>query len=359
MTQRAIVFVGSVGTGKSTLINKLREVKDDDEENAARVGHRDDEDGTETITEYQDTVDPDLLLIDTPGLDSANFSAHVVEKVQNLNRKLMIVLVTSKRNVRITCKTKFEQIMRDLFNPSAQFCSIQTFSTLPIEEFSGYLENISYVQVHKDSDLKSFRETFSNPEMFHTPKAIVAAVKAAEAVANRVAQPQKMKAVVASPKVKAPREFPLGIPPFLNQKDAFKNRQPKQQGKFEDLCNEVVALKKEGSFEWQSSKLLGDSHLQSTVYSLIKKLNGNEKIKTTAEPILKNDGAMALFFDKHLAAKHDKALPNEKITIDNHGISDVVEALLELARSKGDTFAFMFIIEELFVLAEKGFIIGK
>jgi hypothetical protein len=352
---RAVVFVGSVGVGKSTLINKLRGTDE------AEIGNSDDKDGTSGIDQYQDTVDRDLVLIDTPGLDSNNFPAHVVEYVQKLNRKLIIVLVTSKRNTRITCKTKFEEILRDLIPTGAKFCSIQTFSDLDVQEFGGYLlTNFPSVPLHKDSDLVRFRASFSDPGMFHFPKANVAAVKAATAKAAIVVKPKKVKAAAASVKVKVPPGFPLGIPSFLDSPDAFKNRETKE-GKFGDLCKEVVALKAEGSREFQICKLIGDAYLKPIVYCLIKKRNGDDAmLKTAAHRISDNVAgfAMPLFFDKHLAAKHNVALPNEQ-GISPHGKSDVVEALLELARRKRDTFAFMFIFEELFVLADMGSFVGK
>ena len=116
----------------------------------------------------------------------------------------------------------------------------------------------------------------------------------------------------------------------------------------------------EGSREYQVLKLMGDAYLKAIVYSVLKKHNGNKNIEADAHIILDNDKTLPNFFDKHLAAKHDKTLPNEQNTISPHGKSDVVEALLELARTnKKGTFAFMFVIEELFVLAGKGAMIGK
>ena len=194
--------------------------------------------------------------------------------------------------------------------------------------------------------------------MFHVPKAHVAAVKAAEAKAISLAKPKKVKAVTSSTKGKVSSGFPIGIPLQMDEPNAFKNRQ--SIGNFDALCNKVVVVKMEGSREYQVLKLMGDAYLKAIVYSVLKKYNGDEDIETEAHIILDNDKTLPKFYDKHLAAKHDKALPNEQNTISPHGKSDVVEALLELARTnKKGTFAFMFIIEELFVLAGKGAMIGK
>ena len=196
--------------------------------------------------------------------------------------------------------------------------------------------------------------------MIHAPKAVVAAVKAAEAKAISLAKPKKVKSASSSigTKGKASRGFPIGIPLQIDEPNAFKNRQ--SIGNFDALCNKVVVVKMEGSREYQVLKLMGDAYLKAIVYSVLKKYNGNKNIEADAHIILDNDKTLPNFFDKHLAAKHDKTLPNEQNTISPHGKSDVVEALLELARTnKKGTFAFMFVIEELFVLAGKGAMIGK
>ena len=151
--------------------------------------------------------------------------------------------------------------------------------------------------------------------------------------------------------------IPLGIPQHMESPDAFNTS---NRGKFDVLCNEVVALKKSGSGEYQQLKLMGDAYLKSTVYGLLKR-HGDKSIEFAARTITGNDAscAMPLFFDKHLGAKHNQALPNERGQIDSHAKADVVEALLELARRKKDTFAFIFIIKELFILANRGEIVNR
>ena len=67
--------------------------------------------------------------------------------------------------------------------------------------------------------------TFSDLEMIHSPKAVVAAVKAAEVKAISLAKPKKVKAVTKSTKGKVSHAFPIGIPLQMDEPNAFKNRQ--------------------------------------------------------------------------------------------------------------------------------------
>jgi len=280
----------------------------------------------------------------------------------------MISLVGNKMNARFTCEAKFEQTLKDLIGINAKFCFVQTFSDIKGSEFNDYLKGFPFVQLYKDTELEKFRASFSQQDLFHVPIANAAAkneeVEEAEPVKHVAPKDGELNDVntngapVASKKV--PLEFPIGLPHFLDLPNAFQSRQTKR-GKFDDLCNEVLMLKVAGSREYRVLKLMGDAYLKPVVYSLIKRHSGNEMLESKSHLITDNavGSAMPLFFDKHISAKHNIFRPNEEALISSHAKADVVEALIELARVKRDTFAFMFIIEELFVLAGMGNVVGK
>lgn len=163
----------------------------------ANLSHSDAVDGTEEIRSYK--YDHDLELIDTPGLDSGNFSSHVVEQVQKMKIKVMIVLVTSKRSTRFNCGPEFEEILRDLIGTDAKFSTIQTFSHLNLKEYNEYPKKFPSAKVYMDSDLDSFKISFSDEELFHIPKANAAALKAAKKATKKAATKAAVETKVRLP----------------------------------------------------------------------------------------------------------------------------------------------------------------
>lgn len=89
--RKVVVFLGSAGAGKSTLINDISGKTE------AIVSERICVDGTAVVCTIEDNSDPSLLYVDTPGLDSNNFSISVHERIQVLHEKntILIVLVTA------------------------------------------------------------------------------------------------------------------------------------------------------------------------------------------------------------------------------------------------------------------------
>lgn len=135
------------------------------------------------------------------------------------------------------------------------------------------------------------------------------------------------------------------------------------RGKFDALCKEAISLKKSEPKKYQIYKLLGDAYLKPIVLNLIVSYFNDFSIDIEVEEEAKlvlenhNECAMPKFFDKYLSYAHDIAEPNEIGHLTGHAKADVVETLLELARNRGDGHAYMFIIQELFILVGKGRIV--
>lgn len=88
-----IAVTGESGTGKSSFINAIREL-DNDEEGAAKTGV------TETTTEptpYEHPTMPNVMLWDLPGIGTPKFKARKYLKQMQFNRYDFFIIVSSER----------------------------------------------------------------------------------------------------------------------------------------------------------------------------------------------------------------------------------------------------------------------
>jgi GTP-binding protein EngB required for normal cell division len=357
---RAVLFLGSAGAGKSTLINKLSGKEE------AKVSHSRWEDGTATLTAIEDVADTDLVYIDTPGLNSAQFKVCVTELFQHnhAGKKVLVVLVLSTQTARVQDSIQtFDKTLDDLVGLDKVFFVVWTHydEKQPDEDdFAHVLERYKgKAKVFCDSGasvvtngISALKEAFSAKDLFSTLKVNEAPVELAPvplrapslSSANKSATGPK--ATVAAEK--KPPVFPLGFPSNISSVDDFKVK-PKKKGQLEQYVVDVLLAKRAGKLEYQALQLMGDAAIRYLAYNCL--YGGGERalIETEAKKLLDNgdDCAMPLFFDKYIAKRHRVLFGEE--TLSGHGKANVVEALIEYAR-RNPTRVLKFIVSELFKL---------
>lgn len=326
-------------------------------------------DGTANIQTIDDLDEPTLKLIDTPGLDSSNFTVHVTEQIQKKHhdQQLLIVLVINARSPRVTSYiSKFATIMLDLVG-NERFCILWTNhapGSLDPMDLNAMQGKFPLAQMCYDSDLASFRQTFlANFNIFKPLKATVAkAVAAASPPTVLGKRAAAASADATEPtQVKAPRGFPLSLPVILQTRFGFSMHLKKNHTLFEARVQTVLLLKKTGGTEYQALKLMGDAILKPTVLNCLYAHGERDELETKAHRVTDEgaDCAMPRFFAKHLATTHAQVFPRETSTLSPHGQCDVVEALLEHTRVHRDAYGFRFILVELFTLVGMGDVVGE
>jgi GTP-binding protein EngB required for normal cell division len=349
----AVLFLGSAGAGKSTLINTLSGKEE------AKVSHSRWEDGTATLTPIVDGTDKDLVYIDTPGLNSAHFKVCVTELFQHYHgdKKVLVVLVLSTQTARVQDFIQtFDKTVDDLIGNDKDFFVVWTHydEKQPDEDdFAHVLERYKgKAKVFCDSGasvvtngISALKEAFSAKDLFCTLKVNKTPVKPAPVLLRAPSLPPS-KAMVAAEK--SPPVFPLGFPVSLTCVDHFKAKQQKK-GELEKCIAAVLVAKKDEGMEYQNLKLMGDAAIRELVYNSVYGGGERDLVATKSKPLLDNgdDCAMPRFFDKYIAKAHKATFENEVLS--GHGKADVVEALVELARRNGCR-ALKFINIELFKL---------
>jgi len=364
---RIVLAVGSAGAGKSTLANKLIGRND-----STRVSHRMLRDGTSELIPIPVPFDERLTLIDTPGLNSSNFATSVTEKVQRLysEQKVLVMLVLSKSNPRITDYIgTFERTLGELVGSDKQFLIVWTHDGEVSEE------NLNDVQAKfprgimcYDEDvsaINAIKAHFSNAALFSPQLRDVARA----APAPRLPQPSTSTGSAPTSGTVPPasnlhRALVLGLTPTVNAQH-LKNYTGVKPTGFASLVKDVLKIKKEGGPEYRNRRLMGDAVLKSTVMSILLLTEDNliiENLETTTKPVIGNneDCAMPQFFVRHMMEEFKKHYSNPAEIDSAHHQADMVEALLDLARTrKKGGASFAFIIMELFKLVELGHVVTK
>lgn len=342
---KAVVVFGSAGAGKSTLIRELTG------SDLPVVSHRKFRDGTETITVVPVSENPRLFFIDTPGLDSANFPTKMSEQIQTKvrDREVLAVLVVNKGIPRITSFIKkFETVLEDLFGNS------KTTPFLFLWTGTGDLNEQDSTDACDRFPSATFREV--NGDFAGVNQTISNSRFTPMRVRSVPTQPLPRPAVPLVPRPKKKQPSVPSIAPTmlvcaksLSSVERFNRLSPDRD--LSAIIEEVLHIKKENPLEYQNMKLMGDAFLRFFTLSYLKNLrNEREELHTKMIRIIGNDEhcPMPKFFDKYLKAKHDQVFPGEANKVSSHGKADVVEALIDLARSRSDkNTKFRFIFSEL------------
>eukprot|EP01040_Poterioochromonas_malhamensis_P009768 gene9768-10610_t len=342
---KAVVVFGSAGAGKSTLIRELTG------SDLPVVSHRKFRDGTETITVVPVAGNPGLSFIDTPGLDSANFPTKMSEQIQTKvrDREVLAVLVVNKGVPRITSFIKkFEAVLEDLFGNS------QTTPFLFLWSGTGTLDEQDRTDARRRFPRALFHEL--NGDLAGLNQTINNSPFAPMRVRTVPMQPLPLPAVPSAPRPKKKQPSVPSIAPTilvcarsLSTVEKFERLSPDRD--LSTVIEEVLHIKKENPLEYQNMKLMGDAFLRFFTLSYLKKIRDErEELHTKMLRIIGNDETcpMPKFFDKYLKAKHDQIFPREANMVSSHGKADVVEALIDLVRSRSDkNTKFRFIFSEL------------
>jgi hypothetical protein len=369
--KRAVLFLGSAGAGKSTLVNKLTAPRSD-----AAVGNSKFEDGTAGATTIPG-LEHDMSFIDTVGLDSNNYTSHVTEKFQtdHIDERVLLVLVADVRMARLTSVlSKFARIIGDLVGDKPFF--IVWTHCLPgqglpdgdLAETKKKYPNARMFFDGTQQEIETLKSSFSDVSLFCSVKACVTKPSTAAVAAPAVAPAVKPAAISAPAKAKSeakvatPLRKPLGLPQILHTMAGFRYK-PDYKGGFDAHLQKVLQIKKSDFVQYQQLKLLGDADLKIFVLRCLVISERTEELEKTADLVTTNkpEGAMATFFDLNIAKHHDKVFPNEAkemaTAVGSHGKADVVEALLEYTRSVNGpqthayAYAYRYIMVELFKLA--------
>jgi GTP-binding protein EngB required for normal cell division len=358
---RAVLFLGSTGAGKSTLINKLSGKEE------AKVSHSRWEDGTATLTPVVDGVDMDLVYMDTPGLNSANFKVCVTELFQHYHgdKKVLIVLVLSTQTSRVQDFIQtFDKTVDDLIGNDKDFFVVWTHYDEKQPDEDDYAHVLKRykgkAKVFCDSGssmvtngISALKGALSAKDLFSTLKVNKAPVKSVPLPLRAPSLPPSVNKPPTGPSATAvakknPPVYPLGFPGFITCVDHF-NVKPLRKGELEKCIAAVLKAKEDDEVEYQALKLVGDAAVRYLVYTCL--YGGGERalIETKAKKLLDNDDecAMPRFFNEHIATAHKAMFQNEVLS--GHRKADVVEALIEFARRNGCR-ALKFIITELFRL---------
>jgi adenylylsulfate kinase-like enzyme len=363
--KRAVLFLGSAGAGKSTLINKLTAPRSD-----AVVSNRKVQDGTTGAATIQG-LDNDMSFIDTVGLDSNNYTSHVTENFHkdHVDKKVLLVLVIIVQMSRLTSfLSKFNKVIGDLVGDKPFFivwthCSPESgLSSDDLADMKTLYPKAHMFYDATPENIDGLKRSFADAALFLPVKASVPKPSAATSGAVAFASPVVAKFAGNSVKVKSsgrPRKL-LGPPHFLLTMDGFRCK-PNNKGQFDDYVQEVLQIKKGDAKRFRRLKLMGDAALKSFVLRCLEASGYLDVLEEKADLVTTNNptGAMARFFDLYIAKHHDKVLPNEAAdmatAVGSHGKADVVEALLEytgsVSGSQGHAYAYRHIMAELFKLA--------
>lgn len=343
---KAVVVLGSAGAGKSTLIRELTA------SDLPVVSHRKFRDGTETITTIPALYDDALSFIDTPGLDSATYSTKVSEHIQSRFRDstVLAVLVVSKTIPRITSYIKkFEAVLEDLFGncDMTHFLFLWTNRSCDLSEIdrNDAQERFPRAVFHEVGEISTLKELIDGSTFYP--------LRVRVSVPRQTAQPQQRVA----PSQTRPSQTRLTVNPpkvlmcvkSLGTLERFEK--VKQDHNLSAVIAEVLKIKKNHALEYQNMKLMGDAFLKFYVLSYLKnKFNERELLHTKMLCVIGNDDScpMPIFFNAFVKHALDQVFPGEKDNVSSHGKADVVEALIDLVRSKPDqSRTFKFMLSEL------------
>jgi energy-coupling factor transporter ATP-binding protein EcfA2 len=342
MARKAVIFLGSAGAGKSTLINQISGT------NEANVSHSIMMDGTDRVHPIRDNSDRSLFYVDTPGLDSSNFNISVREKVQvdYAQYQILVVLVISKKAPRVTSYIKtFEETLTALVG--RQTFVIYWTNEGVIDEHDKEMMGNKFKTAEMCESVDDLKQFLSNCQ-FSLPKTTQA--KNAQRLASTPKAAKKMK---PTGEKKEEPKFKIGFPNDLSIDTLKGNGIGKQvtASQLQLLIAEVIQIKNEAGIEYQNLKVMGDAVLKPIVLEYIYAVGRSDELTNEASIVLNNDAdcAMPKFFDEHIAPQHNKVNPNET-EISPHAKADVVEALLEHARrshTKVGPKVFKFIMRTL------------
>uniref|UniRef100_A0A8C8SBI8 IRG-type G domain-containing protein n=1 Tax=Pelusios castaneus TaxID=367368 RepID=A0A8C8SBI8_9SAUR len=93
-TQVKIAVTGETGSGKSSFINVMRSVDDDDDGKAAPTGVKE---TTKKAQSYSHPTSPNVILWDLPGIESPNYPAATYKKDVNLDDYDFFVIISAGR----------------------------------------------------------------------------------------------------------------------------------------------------------------------------------------------------------------------------------------------------------------------
>lgn len=332
--QYALLILGSAGAGKSTLINELSGKTD-----ATAVCVKILEDGTDKVQTIGHSGDPKLVFIDTPGLDSKNFSVSIKDKIQKEYNHLrfLLVLVISLTTTRVTQYIdKFISNRDDLVgNKPFVICWTGDFDEdrcrSKIDEMkSAYPSSICKLPG------EDWNEVFNNRARFSVLQMRSKVTSGSIAVTTSRSKPPLL--------VGLPKKLPA-----LLRDTRDTNAGALSDSSVKPLITAVLKFKKDGGRAYQNMKMMGDALLKCTVLQMISSNDAScEDLETRMLKITTHTDVlhpMPRFYKQHIRRHHDVLFPGEDLS--PHGMADVVEALLEYARQTGNCKALAFIMNQL------------
>eukprot|EP01039_Chlorochromonas_danica_P005077 gene5077-5576_t len=347
MEEKAVLFLGAPGAGKSTLINKLLN------QESATVGHSLFEDGTEKVKRYPlPGCYPAVDLIDTPGILSKNFKTNVTESIQSQfpDKKFLAVLVIDARQTRLNQTIDvFSNCLHDLLKTNT-FYVLWSFSSDVApklredhgDEFEKKFPESRQFYDDNNDNINSLRRLLVSPDAPF--KKLVAKVKNERKAAADAMKGKSQRSAAAIPRP-APTQDRLGFSKCMNSLEAFKKGSSTAPTSLSSDIDKLLAIKKDQEIGIQNMKKLGDAYLKALVYELLSKQRCTE-LENVGQTYLSNDGPMLMFYNQYIAKKHDQEFPLE-VNSTSHAKTDVVESLFDYCRVK-DPLVAKFIIIKLF-----------
>jgi GTPase SAR1 family protein len=327
--QRAVLVLGSAGVGKSTLINRISGKSE------ATVSHQFLVDGTSELETVVDSTDAQLEYLDTPGLDSNNFSRSIGESVRqhHADYRFLVVLVLSNSAARATCYlAKFETLLDDLIGA---------------KPFVIYWTGEGKASDQKVEEIKrKFPQAICLTDVAHE--------RFKEVLADRtrfyeLAGKPKINNVSPSLKIRAQPMPPIGLPKnfskrYRSQSDANSIK----ADAIEPLVDAVLQVKERRDREWVRLKQMGDAQLKDMILQILYSNGEREHLETKMLLVTtaNSDGSpMVRFFNQHIQRSYQAKFPTEDLAFRTK--ADFVEALLQIARERRNTSASIFIFKSL------------